>query len=94
MALYDLGGALDYIIEKCSEKIIYIAHSGGTTLGFIYASIKDEVAVTNLKGIASLAPLAYLDGMKSYLRFVLPVKEYLKVIYIDILINNPIIPSI
>lgn len=85
MALYDLAGALNCIKEETNKKAIYIGHSGGTTLAYIYASLEPEVAEITLKGIVSLAPLAYVDGMKSYLKFVLLINEYLKV---KISINN------
>ncbi|XP_015838585.1 gastric triacylglycerol lipase-like [Tribolium castaneum] len=46
---------------KKSGSIIYIGHSRGTTLIFMYASTFPEKTQKLLKGIVALSPIAYLD---------------------------------
>ncbi|KAJ8915897.1 hypothetical protein NQ315_015510 [Exocentrus adspersus] len=80
MGIYDLSSTLQLVMKVCNKKAIYVGHSVGATVGYVYGITKSIDAQSYLKGMISLAPIAYLDGIKSYLRFLLPVAEYLKVV--------------
>nr|XP_015839154.1 PREDICTED: lipase 1 isoform X2 [Tribolium castaneum] len=63
MAIYDIPAVVEFIAEKNGNgtKIIYVGHSMGTTIGFIYASLKKEHAEKFLKGVVALAPTTSLN---------------------------------
>ncbi|RZC34844.1 Abhydro lipase domain containing protein, partial [Asbolus verrucosus] len=69
-ALNDIRTSL-HEIERITRKrgsIIYIGHSKGTTLSFMFASQYPEEAQTLLRGVIALSPIAYLD-VADYLKF-------------------------
>ncbi|KRT85849.1 hydrolase, partial [Oryctes borbonicus] len=85
MGVYDLPTMIDYVLEKTNQrKLSYIGHSQGTTIFFVMCS---ELPQYNGKITAqfSLAPIAYVENMKSpLLRFLSyfkgPFGELLKLI--------------
>lgn len=63
--IYDLAAQIDYVLNKTGqEKVVYIAHSMGTTMFFVLTSIfpeyNDKVELAML-----MAPVAYLSSVKS-----------------------------
>lgn len=77
---YDVSAELKLIkdVTGTSKKIIYIGHSMGTTISYIYAISKAEEAKEMLAGIISMAPVAYMDKLPSA-RLVTPFAGLLKV---------------
>lgn len=47
--------------EKINKKIIYIGHSMGTTMSYIYSIIRKEEAENNVCGFIHFAPVTYFD---------------------------------
>lgn len=86
MGTQDLPAIVDHISERNHQKgnIIYIGHSMGTTISYIYSSIMKEHAETNLKAIISFAPIAYLAHVKGLFAIVALFADIIKVIFIII----------
>jgi pimeloyl-ACP methyl ester carboxylesterase len=59
----DVRTVLKYIANETGMggSIIYVGHSKGTTLIFMYASEYPEEAQSLVKGIIALCPIAYLE---------------------------------
>lgn len=74
IALNDIPAQLNFIKNNTEpeNKIIYVGHSMGTTVAFMYAIDRKEEAEKNLLTIIALSPSAYLQDM-TYLKFVIPV---------------------
>lgn len=70
MGIFDLPAMIDYILEETGQrKLSYIGHSQGTTIFYVMCS---ELPSYNakIKAQFSLAPIAYVENMKSpLLRF-------------------------
>lgn len=79
MALYDLKSVMDLVYSKTKRKSLYIGYSMGTTVSYIYSIKLQDHAEKTLLGIISLAPVAYLDNIKSYLKYFVPIVPILKV---------------
>ncbi|CAH0555552.1 unnamed protein product [Brassicogethes aeneus] len=77
MGIYDLPAIIDFVAQNTGQKgnIIYIGHSMGTTMSFVYASLLPDHAKENLKGIISLAPIAYLRNIRSVVKFAVPFAD-------------------
>lgn len=72
MAIYDLPKVLDLVFETTHQKSIYIGYSMGTTISYVYSSTFPKQASRLLKGMISLAPIAYLNDLKTILRYGAP----------------------
>ncbi|KAJ8675730.1 hypothetical protein QAD02_011516, partial [Eretmocerus hayati] len=81
MGVYDLPAALTYVNSKTEKQIIYIGHSMGTTMFFVMAMEKPNVA-KKVKAMFALAPVAYMSNLKSPLRmpagFTKELEKFLK----------------
>ncbi|MBZ3872624.1 Gastric triacylglycerol lipase [Sciurus carolinensis] len=67
MAKYDLPATIDFIVNKTGqEKIYYVGHSQGTTIGFIAFSTNPTLA-ERIKTFYALAPVATVKYSKSLL---------------------------
>ncbi|KAM6184820.1 gastric triacylglycerol lipase-like [Rhynchocyon petersi] len=67
MAKYDLPATIDFIVRKTKqEKLHYVGHSQGTTIGFIAFSTNLELA-KRIKTFYALAPVATVKYTKSLL---------------------------
>lgn len=77
-ALYDLPAALYHITNTTNKagEIIYVGHSMGTTMFFVLASSRPDVA-RNVKFMAALAPVAFMTHIKSPIRYNLTVLDWL-----------------
>nr|CAH7724922.1 unnamed protein product [Callosobruchus chinensis] len=73
LALYDLVSIVEYVANVTSQKgnIIYVGHSMGSTISYIYASERSQHAKEHLKGIISLAPIAFLDHLEPLVKRVI-----------------------
>jgi lysosomal acid lipase/cholesteryl ester hydrolase len=66
----DIRTVLKYIAKETGMggSIIYVGHSKGSTLIFMYASEYSEESKSLLKGIIALSPIAYLEP-RSHIKF-------------------------
>nr|XP_023020414.1 lipase 3-like [Leptinotarsa decemlineata] len=73
MGTKDLPAAMYYISNSTNKpgEIIYVGHSMGTTMFFVFASLKQQAA-KNVKIMVGLAPVAYVSRMKSPIRYLAP----------------------
>lgn len=79
MGLYDLPAVITYITNYKSDTLIYIGHSMGTTMFYVMASKRPDVA-DKVRAMMSLAPVAYVSHVKSPVRIVAPFAHNLEVI--------------
>jgi lysosomal acid lipase/cholesteryl ester hydrolase len=73
MGVYDLPAAL-YFVSNTTNKpgeIIYVGHSMGTTMFFVFATLNRQAA-KNVKLMAALAPVVYMTHVKSPIRYLSP----------------------
>lgn len=80
---YDLPAMIDYVLEKTGHsKLYYIGHSQGTTAFYVMMSERPEYNA-KIKGMISLAPIAYLSNQRSpVLKCFVYFLDILEVIYI------------
>lgn len=75
MAKYDLPATIDFIVKETGqEKLHYVGHSQGTTIGFIAFSTNPKLA-EKIKTFYALAPVAtvkYTKSLMNKLRFIPP----------------------
>ncbi|XP_060526854.1 lipase member K-like isoform X2 [Cylas formicarius] len=73
MGTKDLPAILYHIsnITKKPGEIIYIGHSMGTTMAFVFSSVLPEMA-KNLKLIVAMAPTAYMTHAQSPIKYLAP----------------------
>lgn len=64
---YDLPAIIDYILEKTGHsKLYFIGHSQGAASFYVMGSEKPEY-IAKIKGMISLAPVAFVGNQKSLL---------------------------
>ncbi|XP_017780742.1 PREDICTED: lipase 3-like [Nicrophorus vespilloides] len=75
MGVYDLPASLEHVANITGQlgEIVYIGHSMGTTASYIYATEKAAHANKHIKGIISVAPIAFLSELKSPLFLMVPI---------------------
>ncbi|XP_054002055.1 lipase 3-like isoform X1 [Hylaeus anthracinus] len=62
---YDLPATIDYILEQTGyTKLYYVGYSQGTTAFYVMASERSEYN-SKIKGMVSLAPIAFLSNQRS-----------------------------
>ncbi|XP_046626862.1 lipase 3-like isoform X1 [Neodiprion virginianus] len=80
MGIYDLPATIDYITKYKKEKsILYVGHSMGTTMFYVMASERPDVA-RKVGAMFSLAPIAFLNHAKSPIRIVAPYIQDIEMI--------------
>ncbi|KAG8035475.1 hypothetical protein G9C98_006921 [Cotesia typhae] len=77
MGIYDVPAAVSYIVEKTNMSLVYIGHSMGTTMGYVMASERPEIA-EKIKVMISLAPIGFMSHLKSPVRIVAPFANDIK----------------
>ncbi|XP_054584959.1 gastric triacylglycerol lipase isoform X3 [Eptesicus fuscus] len=84
MAKYDLPATIDLILKTTGqEKLHYVGHSQGTTIGFIAFSTNPKLA-KKIKAFYALAPVATVKYIKSPLKELTLIPSFLfKVIFGD-----------
>lgn len=78
MGLHDLPAELQYITRLKRSKIIYIGHSMGTTMFYVMASQRQDIA-SKVELMFSLAPVAFMNHLESPIRFLAPFSYDIKV---------------
>lgn len=56
---------MTYIQEVNKGKILYIGHSMGTTIFYVFASEKPEIASNTILGAISFSPVVFLGNVAS-----------------------------
>lgn len=75
--VYDVPATLEFITEKIGNfsRVIFIGYSLGTTVGFVYSSVRNKHAEKFLKGSIAITPVtsreySTRDAIESQLHFV------------------------
>ncbi|KAJ8673199.1 hypothetical protein QAD02_004461 [Eretmocerus hayati] len=66
MGVYDTTAVVEYITKATNQNLIYIGHSMGTTMSYVMAIERPDVA-SKVKAIFSLSPVVYVSNAKSFL---------------------------
>ncbi|XP_012542574.1 lipase 3 isoform X2 [Monomorium pharaonis] len=75
MGIYDLPAMISFITNITLQPLhAYIGHSMGTTVSYVMAAERPEIA-QKVRLIISLAPQAFLKHMKSPIRYLAPFAE-------------------
>ncbi|KAG5311345.1 LIP3 Lipase, partial [Pseudoatta argentina] len=80
LGVYDLPAMISYITDKTSQKLhTYIGHSMGTTASYVMAAERPDIAQM-AQAIISLAPVAFVEHIKSPIRYFAPFVNELEII--------------
>ena len=73
MGIRDLPSVLSYVANVTGKggEIVYVGHSMGTTMFFVYSSVLKEEAKV-VKAMVALAPVAYMTHLRSPIRYIAP----------------------
>ncbi|XP_044749500.1 lipase 3-like [Coccinella septempunctata] len=73
MGVYDLPAVIQFISTTTGKggQILYVGHSMGTTMFYVFSSLKPEIAKL-VKFMVSLAPVAYMKYVRSPIRYLTP----------------------
>ncbi|KAL3266972.1 hypothetical protein HHI36_011121 [Cryptolaemus montrouzieri] len=73
MGVYDLPAVIRFISKTTGKggDILYVGHSMGTTMFFVFSSLKPEIAKL-VKFMVALAPVAYMKHVRSPIRYLTP----------------------
>lgn len=91
MAMYDLPAEIGYVYDlraivqnnnKTENDMIYIGHSMGTTMMFALLTLKPEFN-DKLKAMFALAPVSFMNYVKSPVRLLAPFSKDLQVIILN-----------
>lgn len=75
MGMHDIPAMIDHILENTQEtKLVYVAHSQGTTAFFVTASMRPEYN-EKVSAFIAMAPVAFLGHVAS-----LPLKIIAKAV--------------
>ncbi|KAI4495300.1 hypothetical protein M0804_001501 [Polistes exclamans] len=90
MGIYDLPAMISYITNLKKSNLTYIGHSMGTTAFYVMSTLRSDIA-SRVQMMFSLAPVAYMEHIKSPLRLLAPFAHDLKSI-IHILGKDEFLP--
>ncbi|XP_049823891.1 gastric triacylglycerol lipase-like [Aethina tumida] len=80
-ATIDIPAIIDTIANVSGQpgKLIYVGHSMGTTISYIYASVNRTHCKNNVKAIISLAPIAKLNKFEvPFMHFLALISQIIK----------------
>lgn len=79
MGIYDLPATIDYILELTNQsQLYYIGHSMGSCMFFVMCSMRPEYNY-KIRAQISLAPVAYVHHMTSFLNTLVPYANEIQV---------------
>ena len=81
MGIYDLPAVFDYVYNVTRRKIVYIGHSMGTTMSFVFLSnstLRNRYSKI-IKKVMGLAPVAYMAHVKTPFKNLAYVMNEIKV---------------
>lgn len=83
MGIYDLPAVIQFISNTTGQggDIQYVGHSMGTTMFYVFSSLKPEIAKL-VKLMVSLAPVAYMQNVRSPIRYLTPFVSEEQVSYV------------
>ncbi|XP_043268017.1 lipase 3-like [Venturia canescens] len=79
MGLYDLPAVIEYITNLKNDSLVYVGHSMGTTMFYVMASKRPDIA-DRVRLMIALAPVAYLSHLKSPVKIIAPFADDIKLI--------------
>ncbi|KAK0183446.1 hypothetical protein PV327_001488 [Microctonus hyperodae] len=79
MGVHDLTAVIPYVTKLKQDKLIYIGHSMGTTMGFVMASERPDIS-SNIRFMINLAPVAFMKNIKSPVRIVAPFASDIEIV--------------
>ncbi|KAG8230457.1 hypothetical protein J437_LFUL009946, partial [Ladona fulva] len=92
MGVYDLPAEIDYVIAHTGQpNMYYIGHSMGTTMFYVMGSMRPEYN-TKIRAQFSLAPVAFMDGVRSPMALLAPFVDSIDIIT-GLLGVNELFPS-
>ncbi|XP_046395142.1 lipase 3-like [Ischnura elegans] len=78
MGMYDLPAEIDYVIAQTGEEhMFYVGHSMGTTMFYVMGALRPEYN-SKIRAHFSLAPVAFMDGVRSPMRLLAPFVNQIK----------------
>ncbi|XP_014208794.1 lipase 3-like [Copidosoma floridanum] len=80
MGIYDLPALISYVVKQKGGNITYIGHSMGTTMFYVMAIERPDIA-SNISLMISLAPVAFMENIKSPLRLLAPFTDQVEAIF-------------
>lgn len=78
MGIRDLPAMINYVTDYKKDSLIYIGHSMGTTTFYVMSSEIPEMS-SKVRIMFSLAPVAFMNHLKSPIRFLAPFANNIKV---------------
>lgn len=79
MGKYDVPAMINFVVSQTGvDKIHYVGHSQGTTIGFIAFGENKDVA-SRIKQFIALAPVAQIGHTKSPIRLLAPFAKEIDV---------------
>ncbi|XP_043473344.1 lipase 3-like isoform X2 [Leptopilina heterotoma] len=79
MGVRDLPAMINYVTNYKKDSLMYIGHSMGTTTFYIMSSEKPEMT-SKIRIMFSLAPVAFMNHLKSPIRIFAPFANNIKLI--------------
>lgn len=70
--VFDLPAQMSYVQRVTQQKIMYVGYSMGTMAMYVYGVTYPDLSSKQVDFFINLAPVAYLNGTKSMLRFLFP----------------------
>jgi pimeloyl-ACP methyl ester carboxylesterase len=79
MGVYDIPTEIDWILNTTNhKKLFYIGHSMGTTMFYVMTTMRPEYN-DKVQFMVSLAPVAFVENVKSPIRLLAPFVKDLEV---------------
>lgn len=72
MGVYDLPAEIFHVTRVSGQKVIYVGHSMGSTMFYVMAIEKPEVA-SEIKAAFCLSPVAFVNDIKSPMKMFAPL---------------------
>jgi lysosomal acid lipase/cholesteryl ester hydrolase len=63
MGIYDVPAEIEYITSLKNDSLIYIGHSMGTTIFYVMASERPDIA-SKVKAMFGFAPVAFTGNIR------------------------------
>jgi lysosomal acid lipase/cholesteryl ester hydrolase len=94
MGVHDVPTEIDWILNITGhKKLFYIGHSMGTTMFYVMATMRPEYN-DKVQFMVSLAPVAFVEHVKSPIRLLAPFVKDLKVRHEDTFVRFEVLPAV
>ena len=81
VGLQDLPAMICYVTEYKNESLMYIGYSMGTTAFYVMATERSDIS-SKIRVMISLAPVAFMNHVKTPIRIIAPFANNIEVISI------------